>query len=282
MESHHLASYPALEATLKGIDLSGKSVLITGGGYGIGVDIARAFIARQASEITLVGRTESKLKATAESLASSGTKVTYLVADISSEKDVQGLFVSLGNRSPDFLINNAGYLPNPSLFVDGDLQEWWRGFTINVYGTALVTQNYLRHRRGAAKASVTSPAVVITLNTIGAFAIRPPQLSAYGASKAALARWNELVAADTPLSEARFISVHPGAVDTDMADKSGLKGVFPSTDGDLVGKFVTWLVSEDAAFLAGRFVWVNWDVTELLKRKGEIVEKDLLISNLSQ
>ncbi|KAF4332367.1 short-chain dehydrogenase [Fusarium beomiforme] len=281
MESRHLASYPALEATIKGIDLSGKSVLITGGGYGIGVDIARAFVDRRASEITLVGRTESKLKATAESFSLSGTKVTYIVTDISSEEDVQRLFVSL-DKSPDFLINNAGYLPNPSLFVDGDLQEWWRGFTVNVYGTALVTQNYLRHRRGAAKASVTSPAVVITLNTIGAFAIRPPQLSAYGVSKAALARWNELVAADVPPSEARFISVHPGAVETDMAEKSGLKGVFPSTDGNLVGKFVTWLVSEDAAFLSGRFVWVNWDITELLKKKGEIVEKDLLITNLSQ
>jgi NAD(P)-dependent dehydrogenase (short-subunit alcohol dehydrogenase family) len=280
MESLHLAPYPALDTALGGIDFSGKSVLITGGGYGIGIDITQAFVDRRASDIVLLGRTESKLKATAESFSSSGTKVTYVVADISSEKDVQHLFATL-DKSPDFLINNAGYLPKPSLFVDADLQEWWRGFTVNVYGTALITQNYLQHRR-AVKTSVTSPAVVITLNTVAAFAMRPPQLSAYGASKAALARWNELVAADVQPSEARFISVHPGLVETDMAEKSGLNGVVPFTDSKLVGKFVAWLVSDDAAFLAGRFVWVNWDITELLQKKGEIVEKDLLITNLSQ
>lgn len=65
------------------------------------------------------------------------------------------------------------------------------------------------------------------------------------------------------------MSVHPGAVATDM-EKSGLAGALPDTKGELVGKFVTWLVADDAVFVAGQFVWVNWDISELLKKQAEI------------
>jgi hypothetical protein len=43
----------------------------------------------------------------------------------------------------------------------------------------------------------------------------------------------------------------------------------PWDDVQLPGQFAVWLASEDAAFLKGRFVWANWDVRELLERKGE-------------
>ncbi|KAF7556464.1 hypothetical protein G7Z17_g1462 [Cylindrodendrum hubeiense] len=281
MEPKHLTSYPALTAALGSVDLRGKSVLVTGGGYGIGADIARSFAARNASHIILVGRTESKLKATASSLQSENTRVSFRIADISSKADVQRLFDSL-DVSPDFLINNAGLLPTPSLFVDDDLDEWWRGFSVNVFGTALVTQTYLRHRRAQHDAASLSSALIVTINTIGAYSIRQPRLSAYGASKAALSRWNELVTSDVPAKEARFVSVHPGTVQTDMVVKSELGDIFPNTEGKLVGEFVTWLTKEDASFLNGRFVWVNWDIEELLLKKSDVLDKDLLISSLSQ
>jgi NAD(P)-dependent dehydrogenase (short-subunit alcohol dehydrogenase family) len=148
-----------------------------------------------------------------------------------------------------------------------------------VYGTVLVTQSFLQHRRSHATSS--DPAVSITLNTIGAYTVRIPLLSSYGASKAALARWSESVSVDVPQSVARFISLHPGAVKTDMGIKTGLDGVFLSTDARLAGKFVVWAMTEEAKFLAGRFAWVNWDVDELVARKAEILEKDLLRTSLS-
>lgn len=282
MDAKYLTSYPALSAAVEKINLQGKSALITGGGYGLGTEIARAFASRNISQIILVGRTEAKLKDAADSLSPfPSTKVTYRTADISSKSDVKRLFESL-DTSPDFLINNAGYLSNPASFVEGDLEEWWKGFTINVFGTALLTQSYFLHRRSLGGAEKLGPAVVITLNTIGAFNVRLPKLSGYSASKAALARWSELMGEDISASEARFVSVHPGTVETAMADKSGLAGVFPLTEAKLVGEFLTWLTSDDAGFLSSRFVWVNWDVEELLRRKEEIVSKDLLISTVAQ
>jgi NAD(P)-dependent dehydrogenase (short-subunit alcohol dehydrogenase family) len=56
----------------------------------------------------------------------------------------------------------------------------------------------------------------------------------------------------------------------------------PVTDIKLSSEFVVWASSKEAAFLTGRFVWVNWDVDELIAKKNEIVEKDLLISNLKE
>jgi hypothetical protein len=39
-----------------------------------------------------------------------------------------------------------------------------------------------------------------------------------------------------------------------------------------------WLVSKEAAFLRGRFVWSNWDVEELLAREDEFKEDPLLLT----
>ncbi len=41
----------------------------------------------------------------------------------------------------------------------------------------------------------------------------------------------------------------------------------------LPGQFAVWLASKEAAFLKGRFVWANWDVRELVGRKGDF-ERD--------
>lgn len=275
----HLNPYTRLDPVLLKEEYAGKSVLVTGGGYGIGASIAKSFAEAGVAEIVLAGRTESKLKTTAEELSSfKNIKVSTFKVDISSKTDVKNLFDSL-ESSPDFLINNAGFMPAPKNFVDDDLDEWFEGFTTNVYGTALVTQAFLRHR--AALKSRNSPAVVITLNTIGAYSVRVPNLSAYAASKAALARWSETISVDVPETTARFISVHPGAIPTDMGIKSGLDGVFPATDLKLAGDFVAWSSSEEASFLAGRFVWVNWDVAELVAAKEEIISKDLYRTSLS-
>lgn len=279
MAKEYYSLYPELSAALEKHSLQGKSVLITGGGYGIGADIARSFALRSVSSIILVGRTESKLSTTGLALATAfpNTNFRYFVADISSKADVQRLFESL-DQSPHILINNAAYLPEPVDFVDADLNDWWTAFTTNVFGTAIMTQSYLRHRRE--KAPVKNSALVVTLNTLGAYSVRLPKLSGYSASKAALARWSELVGSDVPETEARFISVHPGAVETDMMFKSGLAGAFPTTESRLVGEFVTWLTTTEAEFLAGRFVWVGWDIEQLLARKDEILGKDLFRTSL--
>ncbi|KAL7930794.1 hypothetical protein V8C35DRAFT_312208 [Trichoderma chlorosporum] len=163
-------------------------------------------------------------------------------------------------------------MSNPGPFKDADLDEWWSGYTINVFGTANVTHNYLNHRLSK---GYSAPGIVITLNTIAAYEFDIPGLSSYGSTKAALARLMELIAFDTPKDVARFISVHPGAVATDMGHRAGVIESLTVTEASLTGDFTAWLASDEASFLDGRFVWVNWDVDELLARKQEILDNNM-------
>ncbi|TVY88424.1 Short chain dehydrogenase [Lachnellula willkommii] len=298
IQPKHLHPYPRLSPTHLRPEFTGKTILITGAGSGIGASTATAFALAGASHLILAGRTLSKLSTTAASLATSfpALKTTTFAVDISSKTDVAALFAAL-DTSPDVLVNNAGYMPTVSKFGDADadadaeldLGEWWRAFEVNVFGTALVTQSFLKHRsglsgKGNASASAT-PAVVITINTMGAYSqpFRVPGLSAYSASKAALLRLSETLADDVPVGVARFVSLHPGGVATDMAAKAGIEESehFPFTDARLSAEFVVWAASEEAGFLAGRFAWVNWDVDELVAAREEIVGRDLFRTAVS-
>ncbi|KAL2060991.1 hypothetical protein VTL71DRAFT_9043 [Oculimacula yallundae] len=280
--TEHLNPYARLDPTLLSAEFNAKTILITGGGYGIGASIARSFAEANVRSIILVGRTESKLASTAESLSIyKNTKVSYRKADITSKLDVEALFNSL-EGSPDVLVNNAGVLATPVNFVDADLDEFWDVFKTNVYGSALMTQAFLRHRKAVKNGEDATPAVVLTLNSLGAYSLHVPGLASYAASKAALARLSEILGSDVPEMVARFISIHPGQVKTDMSLKSGLEGAFPDTNIKLAADFVVWTASEEASFLAGRFVWVNLDVDELVEKKREILEKDLFRTALSQ
>lgn len=74
-----------------------------------------------------------------------------------------------------------------------------------------------------------------------------------------------------------MFTVHPGVVDTpllrkalgDVADKELPKGAVLDKVA-LPADFTVWLASAEAEFLRGRYIWVNWDVEELIKRKHEI------------
>ncbi|GFP60321.1 hypothetical protein ACSS6W_000133 [Trichoderma asperelloides] len=276
----HLTPYAALTSALERLNYGGKTILITGGGHGMGVDMCRSFAARKSSHIIIVGRNETRIKASAEKLTAEfpATRFTPIAADISSKDDIKMLFESLAD-SPDVLINNAGYMPVPEKFQDADIDEWWSGYTTNVFGTVLVTQTYLKHRD--TKASKTGPGVIITLNTIAAYSFDMPSLSAYGSSKAALARWLEIASHDVPQEVARFISVHPGAVATDMGHKAGIIDTLAVTEAALTADFTAWLASDEASFLAGRFVWANWDCEQLISRKQEILEENLFRTSLT-
>lgn len=78
------------------------------------------------------------------------------------------------------------------------------------------------------------------------------------------------------------VALHPGVVDTDMTIEA-FKAVALDTP-ELVGGIGTWLASwkgEDRKFLSGRFVTANWDVEDLVKKKDEILEGDLLKMTLN-
>jgi NAD(P)-dependent dehydrogenase (short-subunit alcohol dehydrogenase family) len=214
--------------------------------------------------------------------AFAGIKVEYRTVDLISEASIKAMFESITDPL-DVLVNNGGYLSKPENFVHADLKEWWRGFEVNVLGTAVFTQQFLQNR---AKQGANEQAVIINMNSLGALNVLAPLLSGYSGSKSALWRMMEVISMDLQDKAvlpggARVISIHPGFVETAMAAKSGLDGMFQPTDGQLAADFVVWSTTQEASFLANRLAFVNWDVEELLEAKEEILAKDKLRTGMS-
>ncbi len=91
---------------LKQFRLDGKTALITGGGTGIGLGIARLFV-EAGARVVITGRTEDILKTAVSEL---GPQASYMVHDASDLPTIPGLFLNIEKEvAPvDILINNAG------------------------------------------------------------------------------------------------------------------------------------------------------------------------------
>ena len=285
IKTPHFETYDRISPAKLREELKGKSVLITGSGYGIGAAIARSFAEAGVDNIHISGRTEKPLKDTAEELrkAFPNTHVAYHIVDIVSTDDINRLFEEI-KEPVDILVNNAGMMNSAMNFINMNIKAWWRTLEVNVFGTAQVIHTYLRQRRdAAAKASNPLPqAVVITVNSGSALYWPIPNQTGYGPSKAALARLTELLPLEFPASDVRFVSLHPGSIATGMIEEQDPVAIGPLSDIKLPADFAVWLTSREADFLAGRFAWANWDVDELVGKKQEIAEKDLLKTDLRE
>ena len=100
-------------------------------------------------------------------------------------------------------------------------------------------------------------------------------------SKHALNRLIELIALENP--PVKTFSVNPGAVETEMAETSGLaeKGVQFIDPPELPATSMLYLCTGKADWLSGRYVSVNWDLGEVEREwKDKIVAQDLLVAKL--
>src|SRR6516165_9874850 len=88
--------------------LTGKTTLITGGGSGIGLAVARLFL-KEGAQVFITGRDEAKLRQAAEKLGR-GDHLAYHSADVSNVKQVRTLVQKVNERFGriDILVNNAG------------------------------------------------------------------------------------------------------------------------------------------------------------------------------
>jgi NAD(P)-dependent dehydrogenase (short-subunit alcohol dehydrogenase family) len=109
------------------VSLKHKVVLITGGGSGIGADVARACY-QVGAKVVLNGRREAQLAQTANSIDPTGKQVIYIAGDIGksqTSRDIINLAVERFG-GVDVLLNNAGvFQPKPFLeHTEGDLDNY--------------------------------------------------------------------------------------------------------------------------------------------------------------
>ncbi|PQE33602.1 hypothetical protein CJF32_00003463 [Rutstroemia sp. NJR-2017a WRK4] len=258
----HDKSYPYIAPTRPELSVAGKTIIVTGGGTGIGASIAQSFALAGAKAIGLLGRRENVLLETAAKLSSiaPSVQISHALADVADASALSTAMSSLSqtfSSKIDIFVSNAGYFPTVGSIADTDAEDWWKAFEINVKGGFNAINSFL--------AVAASGAKFINVSTGAATIPSWPGFSAYSASKLAMLRIMEHL--NLEREDIWSVSVHPGVVATDMNTKSGF-GVFD--EADLSGDFTLWLASEEAKFLKGKFVWVNWNAEELIQWKDKI------------
>ncbi|HKR62338.1 MAG TPA: SDR family oxidoreductase [Thermoanaerobaculia bacterium] len=190
--------------------LAGRSAIITGANQGLGLEIARAYVAAGA-RVLICARDGAKLE---EARAELGANAIAEVADVSREEDVQRVvdraLRELG--SVQILVNNAGVYGPFGVIEDVDWLEWTRAMEINLYGSILPCRALLPHFRAQRYGKI--------VQVSGGGATNPlPRITAYAASKAAVVRFAESLAEETRGTGIDVNSIAPGALNTRLLDE---------------------------------------------------------------
>lgn len=189
--------------------LSGKTALITGGGRGIGREIALTF-ARQGARIAVAARTAAQVE---EVAAEIGNDAISLVCDVADPQSVNRMFEALRERlgDADILINNAGVAESATLANTTD-ELWQRHLAINLSGTFYCT-------RAAVPAMVKKGwGRVINIASIAA-KTGAPYITAYSASKHGVLGLTRAIALEVATAGITVNAICPGYVDTEMVSR---------------------------------------------------------------
>jgi len=193
-------------------DLTGNSVLITGGGSGIGAATASTLVDRGA-RVTISGRREDRLAETAGQL---GEAVAIAVGDVTSAQDRERMItvaVEHGGGRLDGLINNAANMYRGAI-TDLDANQLLDVFDTNVVSAMVLTGLAVPHLEQSSGCVVFLGSV----HTQRAF----PGASPYAATKAAVETLTAVLAAELGPKNIRVSCVRPGAVPSEINVRAGL------------------------------------------------------------
>jgi 3-oxoacyl-[acyl-carrier protein] reductase len=230
--------------------------LVTGGGRGIGANIARE-LAADGWSVVVGARSQDQIDAVAEEI---GGQAVHL--DVSDRESVERAVAQAGEV--ELLVANAGVGNQGGATWEAEPEDWWRVLEINVLGVHLSCRAVIPGmlERGSGR-------IVIT----GSGAAYLPGMShtAYPASKAAVCRYGETLANELRGRIPVFF-FSPGLVKTEMTGDFG--DDLPWTPPELAPKLVRVLASGRADALTGRYIHAEHDDIEDLIRRADAIERD--------
>ncbi len=236
---------------------TGKVILITGGGTGIGKATAASFI-EEGAKVIIVGRRASVLE---EAVSELGDSADFIVGDVSKSGGPKAIVDELIARHErlDVVVNNAGTMTMGPVVESSD-EETERVFRTNVFSILSLSREALPHL------TKTQGSIINISSTVSTAVM--PGISVYGASKAAVDYITRVLAIENGPGGVRVNAVAPGLTSTDMLASASPDGqmqemmVAQTPMGRAgepvdIARVIRLLASDDAGWVTGQVVQVS-------------------------
>jgi meso-butanediol dehydrogenase/(S,S)-butanediol dehydrogenase/diacetyl reductase len=246
--------------------LAGKTVVVTGGGQGIGQGISQAMLDAGA-ELIIVQRSPPPAELARQS------RLQWIEADLAQADSYDSIASQLqqDHNSIDALVNNAGFMFEQSL-EQMLLDDWNRMLAVNLTAPAFLSRALLPLLRAAGNASI------INIGSIEGLAANP-QHPAYCASKGGLHALSKAMAVDLGQHRIRVNAIAPGWIRSALSDAyiegqddpaaawEGLYRMHPAGrvgEPADVGQLAVYLASDASGFMTGQVIVIDGGRTSKL------------------
>lgn len=236
-----------------------KTVLITGGSSGIGLELAKIF-AKDGYNLILVAIDMDKLNRVAEDLIKNNIKVTVISKDLSQENAVSVIYKEIKDKEivVDVLVNNAGFGTSGE-FVKIDWEEERKELQVNIVALTELSKLFGKEMKERGEGKI--------LNVASTAAFLPgPLMAVYYASKAYVRSFSEGLAKELESSGVVVSVLCPGPTETGFSKRAELENsrlfnasIMSASEVAKVG--YGGLVRGERVIVVG---WKNWLVTKAI------------------
>ncbi|WP_370333152.1 SDR family NAD(P)-dependent oxidoreductase [Mycolicibacterium hippocampi] len=237
-------------------DMTGRTVIVTGGTRGIGLALAQGYVLAGA-RVVVASRKAEACEEAARRLRELGGEAIGVPTHLGEVDDLAALVSRTVSEfgGVDVLVNNAA---NPLAQPLGQLtvDALTKSFEVNLRGPVFLVQEALPHLKSSPHAAV------LNMVSVGAFIVAP-MLSIYAAMKSALMSFTRSMAAEFAGDGIRVNALAPGPVDTDMMRKNPQEAIDGMVAGTLMGRLATademigaalLLTSDAGSYITGQVI----------------------------
>jgi NAD(P)-dependent dehydrogenase (short-subunit alcohol dehydrogenase family) len=246
------------------------SVLVTGGGRGIGAATSRLCAARGWAVAVNYAHDAAAAEAVVAAIRAGGGEAIAVQADVADDAQVTAMFARLDRELPRLtgLVNNAGVVDHAARVDAMTPARLQRMFAINVFGSFFCAREAVRRmttkpssgagRRGGAIVNVSSAAA-----RLGG----PGQYVDYAAAKGAIDSFTIGLAKEVAAEGIRVNAVRPGIIETDIHASGGapdrarqmapLVPMQRAGSAEEVAEAIVWLLSDASSYTTGSLVDVT-------------------------
>jgi glucose 1-dehydrogenase len=243
--------------------LDGKTAIVTGGARGIGLAIAKRYIA-EGARVVVADIDESAGKAAAAQL---GPAARFVRTDVGAAGDARNVVAEACGVAGDLdiLVNNAGIIHTAD-FLDVAEADFDRVLRINLKGMFLVGQVAAKQMVAQVKAG-KPPGAIVNMSSVNARVAIPNQVP-YCVSKGGVDQLTKVMALSLSSYGIRVNAIGPGSIMTDIlrgiaTDQAAKNRLLSRTplgrvaDPDEIAAVAAFLASKDASYMTGETVYVD-------------------------